>query len=153
MTDCINPKGVVLCENLDRLKNPWKVREANLELWYVGGNNIGIIDFIDPIKLHLPVYYCCDWDFDGLSIYSRIKEKMKAKNRELNLLVPGTYEVSLPIDSPHHNSRWDFNKGLSGLKYEDFSDEAINLIERLIKDNKWIEEESLDILLLCKYSM
>ncbi len=146
VTDCISPKAIVLCENLDRLKNPWQAREANLELWYVGGNNIGIIDFIDSSKLSLPIYYCCDWDFDGLSIYSRIKHKIKSKGRELNLLIPNAYEVSLPIDSPHHNSKWNFNKKLSGLKQEDFSNEAISLIERLIQDNKWIEEESLDLI-------
>jgi len=150
VADCISPKAIVLCENLDRLKNPWQARKANLELWYVGGNNIGIIDFIDPDKLSLPIYYCCDWDFDGLSIFSRIKEKMKSKNRDLNLLIPDSYEVSLPVDSPHHNSRWDFNKTLSGLKHEDFSDEAIRLIERLIQNNKWIEEESLDLLRMLK---
>lgn len=145
VTDCIRPTAIVLCENLDRLKNPWKSREANLELWYVGGNNIGIIEFIDPDKFVLPIYYCCDWDFHGLSIYSRIKEKMKSKNRDLNLLIPDTYEVSLPVDSPHHNSKWDFSKTLSGLKPDDFSDDAISLIERLIQDNKWLEEESLDL--------
>lgn len=144
--DCIDPKRIVLCENLDRLKNPWKAREHNIELWYVGGNNIGIIDFINSAKLSLPIFYCCDWDFHGLSIYSRIKEKMKSKSCYLNLLIPDTYEVSLPIDSPHHNSRWDFNKTLSGLKQEDFSDESVSLINRLINDNKWIEEESLDLL-------
>jgi len=146
VTDCISPKAIVLCENLDRLKNPWKAREANIELWYVGGNNIGIIDFIDSGKLSLPIYYCCDWDFDGLSIYSRIKDKIKTKGHGLKLLIPNVYEVSLPIDSPHHNSRWCFNKKLSGLKQEDFSDEAVNLIKRLIQDNKWIEEESLDLI-------
>ncbi|KEO73672.1 toprim domain-containing protein [Anditalea andensis] len=146
VVDTLNPQIVVLCENIAHLKNPWNAREHNIELWYVGGNNIGIIDFIDPGKLRLPIYYCCDWDFDGLSIYSRIKEKMKYKQHDLNLLIPNTYEVSLPIDSPHHSSRWDFNKRLSGLKQEDFSNEAIDLIERLIQDNKWIEEESLDLL-------
>lgn len=146
VTDCINPKSIVLCENLDRLKNPWKAREANLELWYVGGNNIGIIDFIDADKLRLPIYYCCDWDFDGLSIYSRIKNKIKSKGYELNLLIPDVYEIALPIDSPHHSSRWNFNNSLSGLKHEDFLDEAVNLIKRLIQDNKWIEEESMDLI-------
>ncbi|MNT56416.1 hypothetical protein D3C72_1937120 [compost metagenome] len=66
-------------------------------------------------------------------------------NYDLNLLIPDIYEVSLPIDSPHHKSRWNFNKQLSGLKQEDFSDESIKLIERLMLDNRWIEEESLDL--------
>lgn len=143
--DCTKPKIIVLCENIAHLKNPWKARELNMELWYVGGNNIAKIDAIDPAKLRLPVYYSCDWDFDGLSIYSRIKEKLKAKNCKLQLIIPNNYEASLHIHSGHHNSKWNFSKKLSGLKYEDFSDEAINLIERLIKDNKWIEEESFEL--------
>ncbi len=148
VVDSLNPIAIILCENLAHLKNPWKAREANLELWYVGGNNIGIIDFINPDKLHIPVYYCCDWDYDGLSIFSRIKGKMKSRNCDLNLLIPKIYEVSLPIDSANHNSRWDFNKRLSGLKQEDFADNAINLIERLMNDNRWIEEESLPLIQL-----
>ncbi len=146
VTDCISPKAIVLCENLDRLKNPWKARDANLELWYVGGNNIGIIDFIDPDKLSLPIYYCCDWDFHGLSIYSRIKQKMKVKGININILMPYVYNIALPVNSPHHNSEWDFNKLFSGLKEEDFSEDAKKFINRLIRENKWVEEESLDLI-------
>lgn len=145
VVDCPNPKVVVLCENIAHLKNPWKAREQNMELWYVGGNNISIIDYIDPEKLSKPLYYSCDWDYHGLSIYSRIKEKLRLKSFDIELLLPDIYETALPVNSPHHKSEWNFNKELSGLKKGDFSEEALFLINRLIKENKWIEEESLDL--------
>jgi len=148
VTDCINPKAIVLCENLDRLKNPWQAREANLELWYVGGNNIGIIDFISSDKLKLPIYYSCDWDFHGLSIYSRIKSKMTQKSVEIKLLYPYTIDVAISVHSAHHNSHWNFNLPLSGLNQRDYNQKEIELINQLIKANKWIEEESMDILKL-----
>ncbi|MFX7586113.1 hypothetical protein ABTK07_19425, partial [Acinetobacter baumannii] len=83
-----DPTVLVLCENLAHLKNGWKAREHNIELWYVGGNNIGIIDHIGAEKLTRPIYYSCDWDFHGLSIYSRIKQKMKVKGIDINVLLP-----------------------------------------------------------------
>ncbi|QEL02963.1 hypothetical protein FKG96_19765 [Olivibacter sp. LS-1] len=145
VVDCLNPKVIVLCENIAHLKNPWKVREHNIELWYVGGNNIRIIDYISPEKLSKPLYYSCDWDCHGLSIYSRIKEKLRVKSFDIGLLLPDTYETALPVNSLHHKSEWNFNKELSGLNAADFSDEALQLINKLIKENKWIEEESMDL--------
>lgn len=146
VVDCFNPKAVVLCENIAHLKNPWKVREQNIELWYVGGNNIGIIDYISREKLSKPIYYSCDWDYHGLSIYSRIKEKLRLKSFDIKLLLPDTYEAALPVNSPHHKSQWNLNKELSGLNAADFSKEAIQLIENLVQENKWIEEESCDLI-------
>lgn len=146
VVDCPTPEKIILCENVAHLKNPWRVREHNIELWHVGGNNIGIIDFISPDKLSKPVYYSCDWDYHGLAIYSRLKEKLLAKNCNINLLLPYTFETALSVDSPHHNSKWDFKKELSGLISADFTQEAQILIKRLISENKWIEEESLDLL-------
>lgn len=148
MVDCLNPKAVVLCENIAHLKNPWKAREHNIELWYVGGNNIGITDYISPEKLSKPLYYSCDWDYHGLSIYSRIKDKLRVKFFDIGLLLPDTYETALPVNSPHHKSKWNFNKKLSGLNTADFSEDAIKLIEKLVKENKWIEEESMDLVKL-----
>lgn len=146
VVDCFNPKAVVLCENIAHLKNPWKVREQNIELWYVGGNNIGIIDYISREKLSKPIYYSCDWDYHGLSIYSRIKEKLRLKSFDIKLLLPDTYEAALPVNSPHHKSQWILKKELSGLNAADFSKEAIQLIENLVQENKWIEEESCDLI-------
>jgi hypothetical protein len=150
--DCANPVAIVLCENIAHLKNPWKARKANLELWYVGGNNIGVIDFISSDKLKLPIYYSCDWDFHGLAIYSRIKEKFRLKSTEINLLMPYTGETALPVDSPHHQSNWVSHETLSGLKGDDFSVEEKQLIEKLIRENKWIEEESLNLTSLINYT-
>lgn len=146
--DCQSPIAIILCENIAHLKNPWKSRNANLELWYVGGNNIGIIDFISPDKLKLPIYYSCDWDYHGLSIYSRIKEKLQKLNTYIEIMIPNTYESALPTDSPHHNSKWDFTKDLSGLNKNDFTNNSLQLIKRLIRDDKWIEEESLDLIVI-----
>lgn len=152
VSDCVNPRVIVLCENIAYLKNPRKAREHNVELWYVGGNNIGIIDFISQEKLSIPIYYSCDWDYHGLSIYSRIKEKLKLKIDIITLLLPYTYETALPVDSPHHKSEWNFNKELSGLNSADFSNDEQKLIIKLIKENKWIEEESMDIIQLLQYN-
>lgn len=143
--DCIQPEKVILCENLDHLKSPWKAREYNLELWYVGGNNIGIIDHISEEKLQKPLFYSCDWDFHGLSIYSRIRRKLQSKNISINLLQPYRLDVALPVDSPHHSSNWNFNEILSGLAPSDFNEEAQRLIRYLMSRNEWIEEESLEL--------
>ncbi len=148
VVDCPNPTAVILCENIAHLKAAWKVREADIELWYVGGNNIGIIDFISLDKLLKPVYYSCDWDFHGLSIYSRIKEKLRKKSILIRILNPYTTETAISVDSDYHTSHWNFNLPLSGLNHEDFLANEISLIEFLIKENKWIEEESMDILKL-----
>jgi hypothetical protein len=71
-------------------------------------------------------------------------------NKDIHLLIPYSYDSALSVNSPNHNSTWDFNKELSGLKLTDFTGKAIVLIKKLIKENKWIEEESLDLLTLVK---
>nr|WP_321230244.1 hypothetical protein [uncultured Psychroserpens sp.] len=55
-----NPKVVVMCENKSYLKQPWIAEETQTKLWYVGGNNIAIIDDIDESGLSKPIYYSCD---------------------------------------------------------------------------------------------
>lgn len=152
VVDCINPKAIILCENIAHLKTPWKAREANVELWYVGGNNIGIIDFISSDKLLNPIYYSCDWDFHGLSIYSRIKEKLKQKSAVIKILEPYTLDTAIPVKSDHHKSNWNFNLPLSGLSSADFQENEISVIQILIKEDKWIEEESMDIINLYKHN-
>ncbi|MGD1843062.1 MAG: hypothetical protein ACFB0B_19530 [Thermonemataceae bacterium] len=144
--DCTNPILIVLCENLAFLKIPKKAKEKNVELWYVGGNNVKIVDDIDKSKLCLPIYYSCDWDYHGLSIYSSIKEKMKKKGATIKLLLPPSNSQMLPVDSPNHNSQWNSSKSLSGLKPSDFTSKEIELINKLIQKNQWIEEESNDLM-------
>jgi len=145
VVDCLTPVKVILCENIAHLKSPWKAREHNMELWYVGGNNIGIIDHIGEGKLQLPLYYSCDWDYHGLSIYSRIRQKLLSKGVAISLLMPYRIDVALPVNSPHHNSNWIFNKPLSGLDPSAFNKEEHVLIRYLVERNKWIEEESLEL--------
>jgi hypothetical protein len=136
----------VLCENLASLKASWKARERCIELWYVGGNNIGIIDHIGEEKLNKPLYYACDWDYDGLVIYSRVAAKLKKKNFGIKLLMPTDPGRAMSTGSPHHASLWKVNLPLSGLDPNVFSTEEKALIEKLIFADMWIEEESQDYL-------
>lgn len=145
VVDCERPEKVILCENIAHLKSPWKARAQNFELWYVGGNNIGMIDHIGEEKLQTPLYYSCDWDFHGLAIYSRIREKLLRKGFTITLLHPYRVDVALPVNSPHHNSNWNFDKHLSGLNPSNFTPEAQELIAYLVSKNEWIEEESLEL--------
>ncbi len=73
--DCPDAEVIVLCENMDFLRIPDQALEAKIELWYVGGNNIKAIERISPEKLNLPIFYSCDWDHAGLSIFIRICKK------------------------------------------------------------------------------
>lgn len=152
VVDCIKPSSIVLCENLAFLKLPWKAKENNIELWYVGGNNIAIIDDIQDSKFSLPIYYSCDWDYHGLKIYSSIKAKLKEKGVDLKLLSPPADSLLLSVYSPNHNSTWNHSIPLSGLKSEDFNDQQLNLIKALIQKNQWIEEESNDLIELISYN-
>lgn len=152
VVDCISPKAIILCENLAHLKNPWKLRDANLEIWYVGGNNISMIDFIDVNKLMLPTFYSCDWDFHGLSIYSKIKSKLAQKSVDIKLLYPYETDIAIPVHSDHHSSNWNFNLPLSGLIQADYNQKETALISWLIKSDKWIEEEAIDLVKLYEYN-
>ena len=52
--DHASPKAVVLCENKSFLKQPWIAENMEVKLWYVGGNNIKILDNIDEMELSKP---------------------------------------------------------------------------------------------------
>jgi hypothetical protein len=112
----------------------------------VGGNNIGIIDYIDEEKLQKPLYYACDWDHDGLAIYSRVSAKLKQKNVAIKLLMPLDPCLAMTTKSPHHASFWKVNLPLSGLDPDIFSIAEKALIEGLVLSDTWIEEESQDYL-------
>lgn len=146
VVDCPEPQAVILCENLNFLKTPWKAEQNNIKLWYVGGNNIGIIDQIDEQEFNRPFFYSGDWDLAGLNIFSRIKRKLDARGKKINLLFPNDPDRRLATNVDHHNSKWDFNKELSGLNKEDFNPKEIALVADLIKNDQWIEEESNDLL-------
>lgn len=145
VVDCENPEIVVICENIACLKVPYEYKKNNIELWYVGGNNTNPLKDIPSEKLVLPLFYFCDWDHHGLSIFSRIKGIFQEKDKLITLIEPATLADALPVDSPHHNSKWRKND-FSGLKKDNFSERQQEIIRRLIKDDNWVEEESMDLL-------
>lgn len=138
--DCTNPRLIVLCENIDFLLLPWVARENNIELWYAGGNNIEKLDHLPTINL--PIFYSCDWDYDGLRIYERIKNKIP----QIILLYPSAVKDSKNISSGSHKSDWKYDKLLSGLNISLYTRQALDLIQDLIKKKQWVEEESNDLM-------
>jgi len=143
--DCPNPVCILLCENLNILKSPDDAIRLEVELWYVGGNNTGILKNLSQGKLALPIHYHCDWDYDGLRIYTNVKRIMEEKNTSIKLLEPSEPIKRLPVNSPYHHSEWKPDKPFSGLQKESFTQSQIQLIASLIQNNQWIEEESQDL--------
>lgn len=143
--DCINPRVIVLCENLDCLKIPVEYKKNDIELWYVGGNNTRPLIDISQDKLSLPIFYFCDWDYHGLSIYSKIKDIFRSKNKEIKLVRPNDDAKRLPVKVQHHKSSWN-HKGFSDLNRDHYMQEEIDLINDLIIRQEWIEEESMDLI-------
>ncbi|WP_119079749.1 hypothetical protein [Chitinophaga alhagiae] len=133
--ECNNPKCIVLCENIDFLKRPTLARANNIELWYAGGKNVNKLDFSDPRGL--PIYYSCDWDFDGLFIiYPLVKEKMPT----IQLLTPNG--APRDIDETEHNSKWTTKgRNIDSL----LTSKQQKIINELIQNNQWIIEESNDV--------
>jgi hypothetical protein len=150
--DCVNPKAIVLCENLAFLKTPWEARAHDVELWYVGGSNTAIIDYISNDKLLLPIFYSCDWDYHGLRIFQNISERLKLKGCEIKLLFPSDPNERLPVVMEHHKSKWLSGKYLSGLEQSLFNVTYTALIQDLIKNDQWIEEESFEFVELLRYN-
>lgn len=140
---CEKPTKIILCENLHFLKIPELVRPHNIELWYAGGYNIKMLDYVD-LK-GLPIYYSCDWDNDGLKIYQLVKEKIP----QIVLMQPDGNHRSI-IES-EHKSLWQ-NKGEEFLNESEsiFKPIQKELIKKLVKNNEWIIEESNDIIKMSK---
>lgn len=134
--ECHNPRVIVLCENLDFLTKPNKPRQHGIELWYAGGKNVPKLDFIDTRSL--PIYYSCDWDYDGLFIiYPLVKEKIQT----IQLLTPNGSPRG--IEETEHNSKWLIKE----RNIESFLTHKQNdIIMELIKNNQWIIEESNDLI-------
>jgi hypothetical protein len=145
--DCPNPRAVVLCENLDCLKVPIEFKKNNIELWYVGGNNTRPLLDISQGKLHLPIFYFCDWDYSGLKIYSNVKKIFKNKNKKIELIQPPENAKRLPVGVKNHKSKWN-SEDFSGLQKNNFTEKQIGIIESLILKGEWIEEESIDLISL-----
>ncbi len=139
--DCENPKLIVLCENLDFLKRPNIPRTHQIELWYAGGKNIAKLDYVTTRGL--PIYYSCDWDYDGLKIFEAVKKKIP----EIAMLYPNGEPRS--IEKTEHKSLWkrvDDLDYLSGIDKSLFDKREIELIQSLIESNQWIIEESNGLL-------
>jgi len=145
-----NPLAVIMCENKSYLKQPWITKITQTKLWYVGGNNIAIIDDIDESDLSKPIYYSCDWDLAGLQIFLRIKDKLKKRNKNIQLLFPNAPHKRVSTYISYHDSHWDLTKKISGLPLASFSKKELGLIKTLIDKEEWIEEESFDIIKMIK---
>lgn len=144
VVDCPNAKCVVLCENKDRLTLTKRPLENLIELWHVGGNNTPPLERLEG-KLALPIFYACDWDRNGLEIFSRIKKIIENIGGKVHLLIPPHEAKRFPTISKNHKSDWFYNKDFSGLNRQDFSIEAQNIIQELILQNKYIQEEGNDL--------
>jgi len=137
---CPYPEKIVLCENLDFLKRPSKPRKHNIELWYAGGKNIDKLNYTGPITL--PIYYSCDWDYDGLLIYQMVKEIIP----HICLLAPNGQPKS--ITETEHDSHWNSSSenNLSGLNEKYYIDSEKKIIRDLILSDRWIMEETNDLI-------
>lgn len=141
------PNKIVLCENLDFLKRPSKPRKHHLELWYAGGKNIDKLNYVGEIKL--PIFYSCDWDYDGLMIYQLVKRKIP----DIRLLYPNGPRKS--IVKTEHESHWKFKKEshlLSNLDPSFYSELEKTLIIELITSNDWIMEETNDLIEMINFT-
>lgn len=135
--ECYNPKAIVLCENLDFLTKPNKPRQYGIELWYAGGKNVSKLDYADTRGL--PIYYSCDWDYDGLFIiYPLVKEKIPT----IRLLTPNG--APRGIEETEHNSKWDNVKVKNIDSLLTFK--QLDIMNELIKRNQWVIEESNNLL-------
>lgn len=138
---CKAPEKIVLCENLHFLKMPTIPRQNNIELWYAGGKNI---DKLRHINLPaIPIYYSCDWDYDGLLIYQRVKEIIP----KIILLIPNGSPRG--IEETQHKSLWKNGQNittLSGLPRSLFTSNESEILLNLITENNWIIEESNNLL-------
>jgi hypothetical protein len=134
------PRRIVLCENLDFLKRPSRPRKHGIELWYAGGKNIEKLNYTGVISL--PIYYSCDWDYDGLIIYQLVKQKIP----QIRLLFPNGPRKS--IVTTEHESLWrsaEFPERLSGLDAACYNGREQQLIRDLVTADEWINEEKNDL--------
>ena len=143
--ECNNPAAIVLCENLDFLTKPNKPRQFGIELWYSGGKNVQKLIYSD--NRGLPVYYSCDWDYDGLLIYTWITAIIP----NIELLTPNG--VPRDIIKTGHNSEWRNRNDpdtLSGLDPKLFTANQRQQLKQLIANNQWVVEESNDLISMMK---
>ena len=145
VVDHPNPKAIVLCENKSFMKQPWIAKNTEVKMWYVGGNNIKVLDDIDEKELVKPIYYSCDWDLAGLQIYTRIKVKLRERKSDIILLYPNEPHKKIKTHIDYHKSHWELSKDTSGLSKNLFTSKELTLINDLIQNQMWIEEESFNL--------
>lgn len=150
VVDVDKPRCIVLCENLNFLKMPRVAREHKIELWYVGGNNTKGTHFIDEKKLDKPLFYSCDWDYNGLEIYIRLKNIFQRKGCDIKLLYPSEPIKKYSVNMEKHKSKWKASLPFSGLEQCHFTPKEIHLINELINTDRWIEEEANDLVAMVK---
>ena len=144
-----NPICVVLCENLDFLRKPALPRENRIELWYAGGRNVEKLGY--EKELDIPIFYSCDWDWDGLDIFRLVKNKLI----NIKLLNP----TSHPIDrktTPKHKSEWrnlSLDDKLSGLDHSLFDENQKQIIINLERTNSWLREEKNNLIEMVNNAM
>jgi hypothetical protein len=144
VVDCPDPQYILLCENLDYLKAWWEFYVNNIELWYAGGNNTPVIERISQRHLDLPIFYVGDWDFAGLDIYCRIKKILREKDKDITLIAPDpNTTIYKPIKSGKHKSNWK-SEEFSGLDKSLFTADQVSLIQKLLSNNQWIEEQTIE---------
>lgn len=150
VVDVGEPRCIVLCENLNFLKMPRIAREYKIELWYVGGNNTKGTHFIDEKKLDKLLFYSCDWDYNGLEIYVWLKKIFQEKGCDIKLLYPSEPIKKYPVNMKKHNSKWKTTLPFSGLEQSCFTSKDIHLINELISTDRWVEEETNDLVAMVK---
>lgn len=131
-------KNIILFENLDRLRTPKLAQDNMIESWYAGGNNTPKLEnWIHSVDV--PIYYFCDWDRAGLTIYQRVKEMFIKQGKDIILITP---KISLrkSVNSPNHDDSWTKGQNVT-LTERYYSSEQINIISDLKDKAEWIEEE------------
>lgn len=123
---------IILCENKNRLITQ---RHEFIEYWYSGGKNTKQLEFI-PQPQH-PIFYLCDWDFDGLNIYIDIKKKYLPT---LTAFIPINPELIMIEQSKvkDHKSKWSSDKFLTHLNKTER-----NIAETLIQNKSIIIEQRI----------
>lgn len=147
MTGRQRAKVIVLCENENYLKQPAKAERLGIELWNAGGRNVKKLEkhFVPAPEVSL--FYACDWDYDGLTIFRTIAAGYRRQQRTIRLLTP--IASPKPVDSPDHFSQWKGRLWEDDLEpdapaTEVFTDAQQQLIRQLMAKNEWIEEEGND---------
>jgi len=121
---------IILCENKNRLITP---RHEFIEFWFAGGKNTKQLQFV-PKPKH-PMFYLFDWDYDGLEIYIRVKEKYFPSLQAFLPSNPSSL-MEKQEDVKNHHSKWKNDKFLKHLNSREK-----NIATTLMKAPGWIIEE------------